>query len=574
MTIRLPITAVLFLILAECPLSLSQTADNSADIQQLKSQVLSQQAVLEQQQAQIHELQSALARQERMLFNAVRGGTGGALLTPVDDRLVDLLNPQGASGAQQQETPPSESPQLPSEPPIVASEGPLTPEQQQVQDELQRGPEIADITPETPALRLGPAQIRLLGYPAMTMLWRSVNSGGNVGTSFGSIPYSNSVAGNTSEFRISPQSTRLALRADADLKTSYAAGYFEMDFGGSPIADNVAVTSSSFPFRIRQAWFDWGRGKWELTGGQLFSLMTPNKKDILPWPGDVATTQVIDTNYIVGLVQARTPQFRVVYHQSKKLAWGFSIENPEQQVGNSVVFPTDLMGTTSSQYNGSGGTQLKVPNMTPDFVVKGSYDTKINADRGLHLDVGTVIRVFRSYDGSTSLSGKDYAFGWGLGANSNVEFTKKVRYVLNGFASAGGGRYIGALAPDVIIKPNGQISPIHSYSWVTGLEIAPNKDTGWYAYYGGVYAQKNAALNSDGACCVGFGYPGASNSANRLISQITGGYSRVFWKFENLGSMQWGVQYAYQWLQPWVAGKGPSQAQQHMVFTQVRYNLP
>jgi len=587
MIIRLPITSLILLILAQCPLLRSQTTDSSAEIQQLKSQLLSQQTALGQQQAQIRELQSALARQERMLVGAVQVGTGSAKLVPTVDRLVDLTdldltdpqgqstNPQGQSGAQAQSPPPSgENPQVPSEPPKVPAAGPLTPEQEQVQDELERGPEIADVTPETPALHLGPANIRLIGYPAMTGVWRSVNSGGNVGTSFGSIPYTSSIAGNTSEFRISPQSTRLALRADADLKGSYAAGYFEMDFGGSPIADNIAVTSSSFPFRIRHAFFDWGRGKWELTGGQLFSLMTPNKKGILPWPGDAATTQVIDTNYVVGLIQTRSPQFRVVYHQSKSFALGFSIENPEQQVGSTVVFPSGLMGTASTQYNGSGGTQLKVPNLTPDFVVKGSYDTKITGDRALHLDVGGLLRSFRNYDGSSNLASKAYAMGWGVGANFNVEFTKKVRWVLNGFAGAGGGRYIGGLVPDVILKPNGQISPIRSYSGVTGFEIAPSKESGWYVYYSGVYSQRDSALNSDGTCCVGFGFPGASNAANRLIAEATGGYSRVFWKFENIGSMQWGVQYAYQWLQPWVAGKGPSQAQQHMVFTQVRYNLP
>ena len=55
-------------------------------------------------------------------------------------------------------------------------------------------------------------------------------------------------------------------------------------------------------------------------------------------------------------------------------------------------------------------------------------------------------------------------------------------------------------------------------------------------------------------CCVGFGYPGANTNADRLIEEATTGYSRVFWKYENIGSMQWGVQYAYAWLYPWVAG--------------------
>jgi hypothetical protein len=455
--------------------------------------------------------------------------------------------------------------------PVSSEPPPLPPEQEQTEQELQRGPEIADVTPTTPALKLGPAKIRLIGYPALTSVWRSTNNGGNVATNFNNIPFDNTVPGTTSEFRLSPQNTRLALRVDADLKSSYAAGYFEMDFVGAPVGGNL-VTQSGYPFRIRQAWFDWRKGKWEMTGGQLWTLMTPNKEGILPWPGDVAVTQVLDLNFVAGLVVGRYPQFRLVYRPSQKIALGFSVENPEQQVNTSVVFPNALNNTLSTQFN-TGTSGLNVPNMTPDFVLKGSFDNKLAGDRGIHFDVGTVLRTFRSWDGS-SASGKDYAFGWGLGANFNVEVKKGVRWVLDGFASDGAGRYIGGLAPDVIVKADGSISPIHSYSWVSGVEIAPNKATGLYFYYSGLYAQKNVTLNSDGTCCVGFGFPGASTAADRLIEELTGGYSRVVWKHEGLGSVQWGLQYAYVWLYPWVAGNGPNSAHSNMVFSQLRYNLP
>ena len=43
---------------------------------------------------------------------------------------------------------------------------------------------------------------------------------------------------------------------------------------------------------------------------------------------------------------------------------------------------------------------------------------------------------------------------------------------------------------------------------------------------------------------------------------------------EYLGSVQFGVQYAYTWLQPWVSGTGPRQANAYIVFTQVRYHVP
>jgi hypothetical protein len=549
-----PILAVAWALSVGCLSAMAQTSSNMAEIENLILIVGQQQKTLEQQQAQIQALQSALAEQRKMLASVVQGATNSDTLNP-------QTNPRPDNHLQAQSEPS----------PISSEQQPLTPQQEQVEEELQRGPEIADVTPTTPALQLGPAKIRLIGYPALTGVWRSSNNGGNVATNFNNLLYDNTVPGTTSEFRLSPQSTRLALRVDADLKSSQAAGYFEMDFVGAPVGGNL-VTQSGYPFRIRQAWLDWRKGKWEMTGGQLWSLMTPNKEGILPWPADIAAPQVIDLNFVAGFVVGRYPQFRLVYRPSEKMAFGFSVENPEQQVSNSVVFPSALSSTLTTQYN-TGTSGLNVPNMTPDFVLKGSFDNKIAGGRGIHFDIGTVMRTFRSWNGG-SASGKDYAFGWGVGANFNVELKKGVRWVMDGFASDGAGRYIGGLAPDVIVRPDGGISPIHSYSWVNGFEIAPNKATGLYFYYSGLYAQKNATLNSDGTCCVGFGFPGASNAADRLIEEATGGYSRVLWKYENLGSVQWGLQYAHVWAYPWVAGNGPNSAQVNMVFSQLRYNLP
>ena len=555
---RSPILLFIY-VFAVCPWLPAQTTIQAADLEQLKSMVRSQQILLEEQQAQIQALQLALAEQKQILVGIVQPHIQESKQVPAATRwnANDPMAPATQTQASNSQATPIDQ-----EPPLA--------EQEKIGEELQRGPEIADITPNTPALQLGPAKIRLLGYAAMNTVWRSSSSGGNIATNFANLPFDNTVPGDTSEFRVSSQTTRLALRVDTSLKSSNAAGYFEMDFGGGPNAGNVAVTLSGYTFRIRQAWFDWERGKWELTGGQLFTLMTPTKKDILPWPGDVATTHAVDFNYVAGLVWGRYPQFRVVYHASKQAAFGFSAENPEQQVGNSVVFPSALSGILPTQYN-TGANELSVPNMTPDFVFKGSFDGK--SDQAVHFDVGAVMRTFRSWNG-VQVSGKDYSFGSGVGANFNVNVLKGTRLVLDGFASDGGGRYIGGLAPDVIVKANGSISPIHSYSWVSGFDLAPSKITGLYFYYSGVYAQKNVTLNSDGTCCVGFGYPGASTNANRLIEEATAGYSRVFWRYENIGSMQWGVQYAYAWLYPWVAGTGPNSAHANIVYGQVRYNLP
>ena len=108
---------------------------------------------------------------------------------------------------------------------------------------------------------------------------------------------------------------------------------------------------------------------------------------------------------------------------------------------------------------------------------------------------------------------------------------------------------------------------------MSGLETAPNKRTGLYVYYSGVYGQKNVALDTNGNF-IGWGYTGESNAANRYLQQLTSGFSRTFWSHENPGSVQLGIQYAYLFLHPWVAGTGPSAAHASMVLRQVRYNLP
>jgi len=560
---------VIALAVVVIPLSMKAQSSTETELDELKAQMKAQQKLLEKQQARIETLESALATQQKTLAEVAHSGTNGPAMVPAVAHTADVAT--GVDGAQ---APPNQA--MPSE------QQPLSPQAEKVQEELQRGPEIADVTPVAPKIQLGPAALRLIGYPALTSVYRSSNSGGNVGTSFTSLPFSSTVPGNSSEFRLSTQSTRLAIRVDADLKTSKAAGYFEMDFGGT-VPGNVAVSSTSYGFRIRQAWFDWSKGKFEITGGQLFSLMTPEKTDILPWPGDVATTQVIDTNYVPGLVWGRYPQVRLVYRYSPAVSLGFSVENPEQQVGSGsasgVIFPAALVSTLNTQYN-IGTNELKVPNATPDFVVKLAFNGKLGGHTA-HLDVGGLLRVFRNYApySGNGVSGHNYVVGGGGNADFSLEIVKGLRLVLDGYASSGGGRYIGGLVPDVIVRADGTISPIRSYSWVSGFEIAPSKTTGFYAYFSGLYGSRNTAIDLPAAGAetgsyIGWGYPGASNSADRVVEQATGGWSRVLWKHENLGSVQFGVQYAYVWLQPWASGTGPTQANSNMVFSQVRYNLP
>ena len=84
-----------------------------------------------------------------------------------------------------------------------------------------------------------------------TSVFRTKTAGGNIGTSFGSIPYATVTSGltpyktNLSEFRLSMQNSRIGFRADADVKGAHVMGYMEADFLGTPASTNIAVTNNS-----------------------------------------------------------------------------------------------------------------------------------------------------------------------------------------------------------------------------------------------------------------------------------------------------------------------------------------
>ena len=256
--------------------------------------------------------------------------------------------------------------------------------------------EIAREQPEGPALDIGPARLRIGGYLGVTGIYRSTNSGGGTGTSFGSIPYVDTVQGNVSETRLSAQSSRISIRVDAEFpepETRFRklSGYFEMDFSGST-PGAVAVTSTSVGLRLRQGFAEVQYGRtFFLAVGQAFTLMTAQKNQLSMWPSDVELTQAVDTNYLAGMVWARTPQVRFTWRPSPRVNWAVSLENPEQQLGRALVtLPQCCASDIDAQYN-TGSDELSVPNLMPDVVTRVAF----NPFKPLHVDVGGVMRVFR-----------------------------------------------------------------------------------------------------------------------------------------------------------------------------------
>ena len=156
-------------------------------------------------------------------------------------------------------------------------------------------------------IQLGNVTIMPVGFMDATAVWRNENAGSGIGSSFGSVPFSNAVpGGKLDEFRFSPQNSRLGFRVDGDWKGYRFIGYNEFDFLGTSASNAIGVTNGAFVPRIRLYWVDVRKGSWEVLGGQSWSMLTPNRKGISALPGDIFYSQVMDVNYVLGYVDPPT----------------------------------------------------------------------------------------------------------------------------------------------------------------------------------------------------------------------------------------------------------------------------
>jgi hypothetical protein len=413
------------------------------------------------------------------------------------------------------------------------------------------------------SFRIGEADFTPGGFMDLTSIWRSTNVASGIGTSFSGIPFNNTVAGKSYESRFSAQNSRLTLKVTTNAGSTAVTGYVEADFLGA-LPANGHVSSNADSLRMRLYWVDLRRGKWEVLGGQSWSMLTPGRTGISPAPSDLFYTQDVDTNYQVGLTWTRAPQFRLVYHANKNWTAGFALENPQQYVGAAVTLPA--FASTQVDNNTLTGT----PNAHPDVQAKLAYDAK-PAGHAFHLETAGVLRTFRIR--RTDLSSSTIQ-GGGAELNGNVELVKNLRLLASSFYSSGGGRYIYGLGPDFIVRPDGALSPVHSGSGIAGFEYQASPKSQFYAYYGTAYYGRNWSTDSAGKY-YGYGFPGSAVSNNRTIQEYTIGYTHTFWKSSTFGALQLMNQYSYLERTPWVVPAGsPSYAHTHIIYNNLRFVLP
>ena len=436
------------------------------------------------------------------------------------------------------------------------------------------------------SFRIGAAEFTPGGFVDFTNIFRSTNTGNPGGTSFGAIPFSNTIAGHDTEDRMTASNSRLSLKATSEYKGFKATGYMEMDFLGND-ATNVFVTSNSHTDRMRLYWVDIRKDKWEFLGGQSWSWLTPNRVGLSPNPSDVFYSNNEDYNYQVGLTWTRAPQFRVAYHPNEHWAIGVAAENPEQYVGaGEVVFPFAYNAQLATQLDANN--QSTTPNVAPDIIAKIAYDTEAWG-RHFHIEgVGleTTVKVADLPVGGTGFVSHS-ATGGGGSLNMNLEVFKGFRIIANTFYSDGGGRYIFGLGPQAVIAPistggaNTDIVTklVHADSGIGGVEWQATKKTLISAYYGGAYFSRNSFVDITSPLVVkpniGFGYINSPNTANRAVQEGSFDWTQTFWKHPQYGALQLITEYSYITRSPWfVAAGAPKNAHLSEVLIDMRYVLP
>uniref|UniRef100_Q020C6 Uncharacterized protein n=1 Tax=Solibacter usitatus (strain Ellin6076) TaxID=234267 RepID=Q020C6_SOLUE len=112
-------------------------------------------------------------------------------------------------------------------------------------------------------------------------------------------------------------------------------------------------------------------------------------------------------------------------------------------------------------------------------------------------------------------------------------------------------------------------------STVNGLEYNATPRWKVWAYYGATWIDRISTFDPAALQPVGYGYSGSSNSQNRTVQEITGGFHRVLWRNPNYGTFQFSGQYSWVMRRPWYVALGqPPSANLNMVYLGLRYILP
>ena len=448
------------------------------------------------------------------------------------------------------------------------------------------------------SFRIGGTDFTPGGFVDFENIFRTTNTGNVTATSFGAIPFSNTVAGHLTEFRATGQYSRYNLKISGKYGANNVVGYLEGDFNGNDAA-NVFVSSNPHTNRLRLYWLDLKRGKWEFLGGQTWGLQTPNRVGLSPNPADVFAPIGEDAQTHVGLPYTRAAEFRTVYHFTDKFQWGVAIQNPQQYTNGEILFPAAFNAQLGGQFD--SGAVPGTPNAFPDIHTKFAWDTDTNG-KHMHFEAGGLltsakITVLAPSNTSSAAFTHDTKIGGAFHGAFNFELVKGFRVMANGIWGDGDGRYLIGFGPQAVVVPvNGsgftctivgtvatgcdaKLSMVHAGGTIVGSEIQAGKKTLFGFYYGGFYFQRNAFPDITAPTVtkpiIGFGGTNSANSHNRAIQEASIDWTQTFWKNPQYGAVLLVTQTSYVTRAPWFVPAGaPKNAHLMMGFVSLKYVLP
>lgn len=446
----------------------------------------------------------------------------------------------------------------------------------------------------------GPASIRYKGvtitpiaFFAAEGIFRQKNESADMGSSFNGVPFNNTTNAQLTEFRGSGRQSRFGIAGQGKLSDLTMSGYWESDFLSAGVTSN-SNESNSYTFRVRQFWAQAAApdNSWALSGGQMWSLATPNKAGVNPRGEWVPLT--IDAQYAVGFDWARQFALRLSTKLGTGAWFAVSAEGPQMTFASRNTPAQVLIGTTGgSQLNQTANYSVDV---APDFIAKLAFEPGFG-----HYEVKALGRMFRDriVDPTNVLGGtrNSTASGYGVGVGGFWSFGKAADFSISGLAGKGIGRYGTSQLPDVTVNSTGDIQPIKQAHGIASLEMHATPALDVYLYGGVEYADRTADVNAAGKG-VGYGSPLVNNSGCEMEFAPTGQYAPGapggttpcnadtrsiyqgnvgFWHriYKGAaGTMQWGMHYSYTVRSAWSAVGGEPQATENMVFGSFRYYLP
>jgi len=440
------------------------------------------------------------------------------------------------------------------------------------------------------------------GFLAGESVYRSRATGGDA-TAFNSIFMPGSGANRISEFYGSGRQSQITLRADGKVGNMKLTGYYEADFLSAGTTSNNNQTNS-YTLRQRQAWgqaaFDNG---WSISGGQMWTLLTENRKGIDNL--NTARPMTIDPNYNVGFSFARQYGVRVVKSFNDRLTVAASFENPQTTfaatnantnfalgsdgVGAGLYNPGVTACTTTTVNNPvAGGNPISTTvctnaanytfNAMPDIIVKAALDPGFG-----HYEVFGVFSRFRDRvypcavgaqnptlcntgPGGTVVNSVTGAFNssrnaGGVGGNARISvFNKHVDFGLHALYGNGLGRYSASGLPDATVDPFGKLVPLRSYQGLATLEFHyPKFDV--YFNAGEDYSGRRYQTDTLGSGkVVGYGAPNYADGGC-YTETLPAASSPSGWNFGGLGSCSGQTQNVVEgtfgfWIKPYNGPKG------------------